>query len=415
MNRLLPVTLSVLLLAACSPAVKTPGVEVKGSTAREMGPDTSDVATLASENSDFSFDFLRTVDAQAPGNEVVSPWSLQVVMAQVYDGAAGDAKTAIASTFGWDLADDALNAAFDASDLDVTGHDDASADPPVVVTTTNQIFVANGYDLGADWLNTLSGWYGTGVQQMDFVGDPAGTADDINAWIADRTGDHIKDLVTSDVISNSKMLLANALYFNAAWELPFDASNTKDAPFTLADGSVVNVPTMNGSVVVDGYQADGFFVADMPYSDPGLTMTIVLPDAGQFDAVLAGLNDATLSAAIAAEYPCSECSVALPKFEVSSKPDVTGALTTLGMGAAFWGDYSPINPELTLAQVEQEGFVSVSENGTEAAAATVAEFTDGAIEEPPFGPIVVDRPFLWLVREPTSGAVLFAGVVRDPR
>jgi serpin B len=251
---------------------------------------------------------------------------------------------------------------------------------------------------------------------MDFEGDPDGVADAINTWIADRTGGHIKDLVSGSLVASSRMLLANALYFKASWEVPFAESTTTDRSFTLADGSAVSVPTMSGSVTVSGAQADGFFAADLPYADAGtgLTMTIVLPDEGRFDDVLAGLDWPTLSAAIDAEASCDECEVQLPKFEMEGKPDITSALTTLGMAPAFGGTYDDISPSLTLTAVEQQGFVSVSEKGTEAAAATVAVFDESA-SEPPFGPIVIDRPFLWLIRESDGGAVLFAGVVTDPR
>lgn len=390
-----------------------PGETLRGSTDRETAPSTAGLPTLYAENADFSFDLLRTVYRAAPGNQVLSPWSLQIVMAQVHAGASGDAKTAIATTFGWTLADDALNASFDAADLAIAAHN-AGGDTPVVITSTNQIFVTTGYPLGATWLDTLSSWYGTGVQEMDFAADPAGVADGINAWIADRTGDHIKDLISSEIVASSRLLLVNAVYFNASWAVPFSESQTADATFTLGDGTEVEVPTMSGSITVRGAQADGFFIADMPYSDSGLTMTIVLPDAGQFDTVLASLDFPALQAAVDSEVSCEECALALPKFEIEGKPDITAALIALGMDAAFGGAYPGINDALTLTAVEQQGFVSVNEKGTEAAAATVAEFSDSA-SEPPFGPILVNRPFIWLVREEPTGAVLFSGIVTDPR
>jgi serpin B len=392
------------------------GTLLTGSTSRELSPSTENLPLLAAENAAFSLELLRVVHAQEPGNQVISPWSLQVVMAQVHAGASGDAKTAIADTFGWSLEDAALNEAFGAADLAVAAHDDAASDPPVTLTSTNQIFVTTGYELGAPWLDTLSSWYGTGVQQMDFAVDPEGVAADINGWIAERTGDRIQDLVSANVIANSRMLLANALYFNASWEFPFAEESTTDAPFHLADGSEVSVPTMHGQVTMTGVQADGFLLVEVPFADAGtgLTMTIVLPDEGRFDEVLAGLDGATLAAAIAAEQSCEACTLEMPKFEVNGKPQITPALRTLGMEAAFGGAYDGISPGLTLTAVEQMGFVSVGEKGMEAAAATYAAFED-SWTEPPFGPVVLDRPFLWLVRENGGGAILFAGVVSDPR
>jgi len=391
-----------------------PGETVMGSVERRSAPSTAHVADLAAANNDFGLRLLQEVYAAEPDNTVVSPWSLQVVLAQVYAGARGDAKTAIGGTFGWTLADADLHEAFDATDLAVQAHNDAAAEPPVAVTSTNQIFVTTGYPLGAPWLDTLSEFYGTGVQTMDFAADPAGVAGDINDWIAARTGDRIKDLITEGTVSDNRMLLVNAIYFKVSWFVPFAEENTTDKPFTLVDGSEVSVPMMSGSVNVHGAEGPGYFVADLPYSDDGLVMTLVIPDAGSFPTTVDTLAWADIQTTIDGEAICEECPVQLPKFEVKSRPPVFDTLTAMGMAPAFGGDYTDISPELTLTNVEQAGFVAVNEIGTEAAAATVAEFSDSATE-PPFGPIVVARPFLWFIREVETGAVLFSGVVVDPR
>lgn len=403
-----------LLATGCAADAALPGMTVMGSVPRRMAPSTADLGTLSAENAAFSLDLLDTVYAADPGNTVVSPWSLQVVLAQVHAGGSPDVQAAIAGTFGWSLEGDALHEAFDAADLSVTAHDAPDAERPLTLTTTNQVFSDLQYTIGAGWLDTLSGYYGAGVQQMDFAGDAAGSADAINGWVADRTGGHITDLVDPGTVADSGLLLVNAVYFNASWPTAFEASATTDADFTLLDGSTVQVPTMSGSVAVASAQADGFLVADLPYSDPGLTLTVVVPDAGRFEEVLAGLDIATLDAAVASEVAHAEAPVTLPTFEVQSAPDMTGALRAMGMDAAFGGAYPAINDQLTLAGVGQQGFISVSETGTEAAAATVAEFAGTAYEDPAPEPVVIDRPFFYLVRE-VGGAVLFAGVVTDPR
>lgn len=406
--------LLALLATGCAAEQHLPGLTVMGSEPRRMAPSTADLGTLSEENAAFSLDLLDTVYAAEPGNTVVSPWSLQVVLAQVYAGGSAEVQTAIADTFGWSLEGDALHEAFDAADLAVTAHDAPDAERPITLTTTNQVFSDLSYTLGADWLNTLSGYYGAGVQQMDFAGDAAGSATAINGWIADRTGGHITDLVKADEVADSGMLLVNAVYFNASWPTAFEASATADADFTLLDGTTVQVPTMSGSIPLASAVGDGFLVADLPYTDGGLTLTLVVPDAGRFDEVLGGLDIATLDAAVASEVAHAECPMMLPKFEVKSAPDMFHALQDLGMGAAFGGYYPGINDQLTLTSVGQQGFISVSETGTEAAAATVADFAGTAYEDPAPEPVIVDRPFFYLVRE-VGGAVLFAGVVTDPR
>jgi serpin B len=394
--------------------VEIPGTTVKGTIARDLKPKTSDLSALSAENADFSLDLLRELHLVAPGDLVASPYSLQTVMAQVYAGADGASKTAIATAFGWTIAEPAFHEAFDALDLIVSAHHDAAADPPVEVVSTNQVFVTTGYDLGAPWLDVLSEFYGTGVQVMDFEADPAAVAEAIDAWISARTSGRIDDLVSEKNVASSRMLLVNALYFKASWEVPFTESSTSDLPFTLLDGSEVDVPTMSGLVAVRGASADGFLVADLPYSDDELCMTLVVPDVGRFDDVVSGLEWATLRSAIDEEVSCPECQVTMPKFQVEGKAPVQEALTALGMKAAFGGYYPGINEALTLSAVNQAGFVAVSEKGTEAAAATEVDFSDSGTV-PTLDPIVVDRPFLWFVREVETGAVLYDGIVVDPR
>jgi serpin B len=412
----MPTRVSFLALSLLSVgcAQPMPGQTLMGTVSRRMAPSTADLGTLSSENAAFSLELLDTVYEAEPGNTVLSPWSLQSVLAQVYAGGDSAVQSSISDTFGWSLSGDALHEAFDAADLSVVSHDAPAAEPAVALTTTNQIFSDVQFDIGADWLDTLSEFYGTGVQQMDLANDSVRSADAINAWVEDRTGGHITDLLEADTVAQSGLLLVNAVYFNASWPVQFSVDATQDAPFTLLDGSAVDVPMMSGSVSVSAAVANGFLVADLPYSDPSLTLTVVVPDEGRFTEVLGGLDVATLDAAVASEVACGECAVSLPRFEVKSAPDLDPALIAMGLGAAYGGAYPGISDLLTLASVAQQGFISVSETGTEAAAATVAEFAGTAYEDPPIAPVVIDRPFFYLVRE-VGGAVLFAGVVTDPR
>lgn len=391
-----------------------PGTTVKGDAARVSTPSTADLPTLTAENGDFAVALTRELLASDPANLVVSPWSLQMVMAQVYAGATGETKTVIADTFGWSLPEPQLHEAFDAADLALEAHHDEAAEPPVYVTDISQIFLTTGYDLGADWLDTLSAYYGTGVQVMDFAADPAGVSDDINAWILSNTGGHIDDLITPEMVGDSRMLLVNALFFKASWAVPFSEEHTQDASFTLLDGSTVSVPTMMGSVRVAGVQREGFLYGEMPFSDAALTISLVVPDAGRFAEVADALTWTDVVEAEAAAIDCEQCTVHLPRFTIDSAPDVQAAMIALGMGAAFYGTYADINPDLTLTGVDQQAFILTNEIGTEAAAATVAEFTDSAPKDVP-PPVIVDRPFLYFVRDATSGAVLFSGAVTDPR
>lgn len=418
----------VSLFVGCTPSTKDsdtggtlqpsddapPGELVHSSLARELAPSTAGLPTLAHETNQFGWELTQLLWSQDPdADRALSSWSLGVAFAQAYAGADSPAKTAVAGLFHWDLAEPALHEAFDAAWLAVDGHTDPSADEPVTVQTTSQVFADDHVTIDPTWLDTVGTWYGTGAALLDLDGDPSGSAAAINGWVSDRTAGLIPTLVSEEVVGMSALILVNCVYFAASWEVPFPADATTDAPFTLRDGTVVDVPTMMAAELATvAYEGDGYVLFDLPFTDDGLRMTLVLPDAGRFIEVVGGLDWATLEAGIAAEDTPAKV-LQLPKFSIDDTPPVQEALLTLG-GPDVFGGYTGIAPDLTLTGVDHHAVIEATESGVVAAAATALEFSDSA-SVPPDLQIAVDRPFVWMLRDESSGMVLFSGMLLDPR
>ena len=273
--------------------------------------------------------------------------------------------------------------------------------------------------------------FGAPLLAVDFRGAPEAARERINAWVAEQTNDRIRDLIPEGGVDRAtRLVLANAIYFLGTWEKPFEPSATRPEPFYGPRG-VRDVPMMHRTGRyrlaavggAEGAPGAGVKVLDMPYQG-GLTMTVVLPDARDgLGAVEAALSHELVGRWLDA-LAVARVAVSLPRFMLRpGGASLSGPLGALGMRGAFssaadfTGIANPPDPDdrLFVSGVFHQAFVKVDEKGTEAAAATgVAMAARGISVEP--DPIVfrADHPFLFLIRDLRTGAILFIGRVEDP-
>ena len=257
------------------------------------------------------------------------------------------------------------------------------------------------------------------MRPLDFAGAPEESRARINDWIAQETEDKVKDLLQPGTIDPStRLVLTNAIYFNASWYWSFNKTQTKVGPFHLEGGGSVDVPMMTEtSDDFYGYaKGDGYQAVDVPYSWGEMSMTVLLPDDGELGALEDSLN-ADLLDRIIDDIEIDYVTLTMPLFKFESEFSLGGTLAGMGMPDAFDGraDFSGMSGTqgLWISEVVHKAFVSVDERGTEAAAPTVvAVLVSGASKEPI--PVTVNRPFIFLIRDTATGTVLFLGRVMNP-
>ena len=417
-----------------STALPTPSISLVSHSfeTRNNAPSVTgeEMSALADGNSRFAFDLYATL-AGTDGNLFFSPHSISVALAMTYAGARGETERQMAETLRFYLAQDRLHEAFNALDLSLVPQEPAAEpeedEKTFRLSIANSVWGQEDYDFLPDFLDTLAVNYGDGVRPVDFQHDPENARVQINDWVAEATEERISNLIPQDAIDQyTRMVLANAIYFKAAWQHTFDERATTDLPFHLPDGSERDVPMMRQQANFRYAIGDGYQAVELPYKGGDVAMTILLPDTGRFREFEESLSGESLGD-ILDSLDYTSVRLTMPKFEMESAFNLSDTLKAMGMPDAFddtAANFSGMDGQLCRARgdicllisnVLHKAFVSVDEAGTEAAAATaVIVGVTRAVFQPEPIQLVVDRPFLFIIRHQKTGAILFVGRVLSP-
>lgn len=298
----------------------------------------------------------------------------------------------------------------------LTRRDPDGRERSVRLSTANAVWGQDGYPIETAFLDVLAEYYGAGLRTVDY-GEPETARRTINAWVADQTADKIPELLKEGVINPLvRVVLTNALYLKASWATPFDTRATSDGAFVRLDGSTITTPFLRQSEPLTFARGDGWRAVELPYVGDQLAMLVIVPDTGRFDSVQVQFGRGV--AAFAAELRPAQVRLALPRFTFRTQTDLKAALTTLGVAQLFDPDRADLSgittaDRLFVSDVVHEVFLAVTEEGTEAAAATavVAGVTSAPVD---VQELTADRPFLFAIRDRSTGAVLLQGRVLDP-
>lgn len=387
----------------------------------------ADLGELVRGNNAFAFDLYRTLSS-GEGNFFYSPFSISQALAMTSAGARGETLRQMEATLHHRLPQSSLHSAFNVLDRTLASRGQEPGGAPSDAGEGGQYFrlnIANavwgqgGYHFLPDFLDLLAEHYGAGMMAVDFMGAPDESRVRINDWVAEETEGKVKDLLAPGVIKNTtRLVLTNAIYFNASWLWQFNPGDTEVRPFHLAGGDAVGVPMMTEtSKDFYGYaRGDGYQAIDVPYSWGEMSMTILLPDEGTLEEFEGSLDSEMLNRIID-DIEIDYITLTMPLFEFESQFSLGDTLAEMGMPDAFGGgaDFSGMtgSRDLWISEVVHKAFVSVDEEGTEAAAATaVAVPLSGPSKEPI--EVTVDRPFIFLIRDIGTGTVLFLGRVSNP-
>ncbi len=423
MKSIIAFTLAVIMvfgLAGCTqPAAAS---ELKSNKPRITSPaaNKADLTALVEGNSAFAFDLYQLV-RKDEGNLFFSPYSISQALAMTYGGARGNTAGQMSDAMDFLLPQDRLHTAFNSLDLVLASRGKGAKgkdEKGFRLNIVNAIWGQKDFPFLPAYLDLLAQNYGAGLRVLDFMKAPEPSRVTINDWVSEQTEKRIKDLIPQGAINDmTRLVLTNAIYFNAAWQFPFEKNATRDDNFLLLNGNKVTVPMM-GQTKSFGYaKGDGYQAVELPYDGRELSMVILLPEQGKFASFEASLNR-QLVASIIQKFSYQQVFLSMPKFKYESSFGLKPALTSLGMGDAFRpeaADFSGMDGkrDLYIQDVLHKAFVAVDEAGTEAAAATAVIV--GTTSLPP-EPVVmkIDRPFIYLIRDVGTGTILFVGRVVNP-
>ncbi|MGB6874317.1 MAG: serpin family protein [Dehalococcoidia bacterium] len=422
-RRLIAVLVIVLLLVVASVQLAQPAAAevLKSDKARITSPDvsTSEQALLVEGNSAFAFELYQALK-EKEGNLFYSPHSISLALAMTYAGARGETAQQMADALQFLLEQQRLHPAFNWLDAELAKRGESAEGKDgegFRLNIVNAIWGQKDYEFLSDFLDVLAENYGAGLRILDFITETEKSRLAINDWISDQTEGRIEDLIPQGAIGAlTRLVLTNAIYFNAAWEYPFNEDMTADGPFYLLDGGQVTVPMMKQTKSFGYTEGEGYQAVELLYDGGELSMVILLPASGNFEAFEEELQSQQVDAIIS-DLRHTEVTLTMPKFEFDSEFSLKDTLAEMGMPIAFSGgaDFSGMtgNPELAISDVVHKAFVAVDEAGTEAAAATAVIVGLTAVPEPPVE-VTIDRPFIFLIRDIETGAILFVGRVMNP-
>ncbi|MBT9558401.1 MAG: serpin family protein, partial [Myxococcales bacterium] len=381
----------------------------------------ADTAAVATAVASFGLSLMETTKADE--NAVFSPHSIFEALAMTSGGARKDTLAAMHETLGVTLPE----ARFHSAVADLREGLMTRTKGEASLTVANRLFAHSALDLLPDFVTLTKDRYGAEVGRVDFTGDREGARKLINRWIADNTNQRIKELILKpDLGPDTRLVLANAIWFKADWRQPFKAESTAPAPFVAHGKTVITVRTMNQVMTARHATSAGAAWLELPYGASGnLAMVFALPDAVDGLAALRkALTPAALAKAMGA-LASERVNVHLPKFKLETRLQLADALTRMGMGVAFGmgadftGISNPPNPadQLRITKVIHQAFLELDEKGTEAAAATAVVMGRKGMAPPEAPPIEfrADHPFLFFLRDTVTGEVLFMGQLVDPR
>jgi serine protease inhibitor len=385
---------------------------------REQPRGDAPVAATVDGVSRFGYDLFQAA-AEPDENTVLSPLSVAYAFAMARAGANGETAAQMDEVFGFP-AD--VHGAFNGLSREIVTVEgppppkpakrEAGKTVPPVVAIANGMFLQKDFAVRDAFLRTLAAQYGAGVRVVDFTAGNAAEAA-LDRWADEQTAGRIKR-VFDDIERETKLVLANAVYFRADWKEQFH-NVTDGQTFTRTDGSTVKTALMNNLAIMNYAASDGWQAVELPYAGDAFAMWVLVPTSAVVGAEPGRLLAPATLAAVAGGLTPTSVEVHLPRWNFETRPDLPAALASLGLTAPFdaGADFSGISSGLFIGQAMHAANITVDEWGTEAAAITAVAMP--ASGPPPVEVVIrADRPFAFAIMHLPTRTPLFIGQVTDP-
>jgi serpin B len=392
----------------------------------DTGSTQSGIQQVVDANNQFAFDLFSELDKSEQGNIFYSPYSISAALAMTYEGAKGQTADEMKTVFHFPESE-ILRPNFAAIYNDIN-----KENKDYELKTGNALWAQYDYKFLDDYTERVEQYYGGKVRNLDFAKETEKSRQTINTYIEDQTNNKIKDLIPEGLLDPmTRLVLTNAVYFKGTWVVEFDKSDTTDQDFKVAPDNVVKAPMMSMSPEEKSFNyadLEKLQILELPYKGDKISMLILLPKQGEVFDYESGesimfdytLEDIEMSLEKLNEYKLvmreTELnSITLPKFKFDTKYFMSETLRAMGMPTAFGSaDFSGMDgtKNLQISEVIHQAFISVDEEGTEAAAATAVIMKETAFM--PRNEFRADHPFVFIIQEKETGNILFLGRVTDP-
>ena len=375
---------------------------------------TAEAIQAIQSSNDFGIGLFRRVAESDGQNLMLSPLSASTALTMLLNGCGGDTYTQLQATLSYpeEMTISDINEAYNSLIGQLL-----KADPMVAFTLANAIFYRTGFAVKSPFLATMTDDYKATVKGLDFSAPSALTT--INKWASDNTAGKIPK-VLDEISGDAVMFLMNALYFKGDWSYQFDKSQTMDRPFYKDNGTTVDIPSMKSEVGAKIVYGDNYKAVEMPYGRTNFTMVVIVPEEslGSFYSSLTSQLWTSVTSGLDDADEFGKLIVGMPKFKFSYEKYLNQQLQAMGMVDAFIPGQANLSgisdAAIYVSFVKQNTFVEVDEEGTEAAAVTTIGVDLVSVPQPPME-FIIDKPFIFAIRERTTNTLLFIGQVLNPQ
>lgn len=369
--------------------------------------------TITKSNQDFTFNIYKEVVQSETGNICLSPFSVSFCLGMIMNGTEGDTYDEIRQLMGFqDFTREDINRYMQTIRKELS-----TADTSVTIINANSIWINNRFNVRKAFTRLNKKYY-----QAETYNEPfdSNTISKINQWSADHTNGKITKPV-QEIDDNFLSILINSIYFKGRWSSEFSKSATIDEPFLTADSCLINIPTMIRKQYINSYRDEKVTVAELPYGNETFSMVLFLPTQkdGDINEIIAHLDKEQWEGWLN-NLSLHKFELHLPRFKMEQKINLEKQLKALGIKKAFIAslDFDKMcqTEKFYIHSLSQNSFIEVNEEGTEAAATTVASIIAEEEIASNFPAIIrFDRPFGYMIQEKNSGIILFAGKVDNPK
>lgn len=367
---------------------------------------------IVSSNS-FALDLYKYLSKNEKGNIFISPYSISIAMGMTYAGANGETQAEMSKVLYFPLNDKGFHKDFGKTQKLLLN----SGSKGVEISLANKLWADKQYKFKCSFTRGVRKNYNAPLVRMDFRNSPEPSRLEINGWVEQQTKSRIKELLPNGAITDlTALVLTNAIYFKGQWDNKFSPENTRSDAFFPSATDKVPCQFMNREGKYQYAKTENFSALEIPYAGKEFSMLVLLPHDGiELEEVEKNLSLETITL-LAVNMDEFDVRVSFPKFKFENKYELKPMLSSLGMPTAFSNraDFTRMSkkPDLKIDEVYHKAFVEVSEEGTEAAAATAVVIVRKAM--PMFVDFNANRPFLFFIRHRETGAIVFVGRMTNP-